>query len=283
MHGDFNGGQNSVVYSCNHKNGEPAIITAHKVTLCGSSAYTSEDYEADFVIDMNGHYPLAPKSILSGDKSLLEKLAGFAVKKKKKFPKVLRVLCKDFSTPDVSPEMWVELVKLFPPGSKVLITCQGGHGRTGTAMAALLAADTLSGSEAVNMVRKHYCKEAVETQKQEDYVIEVWGSRLVASGKTEKEAEKMMQKEAENIVSTTKKKSTLYPPVPKQHHKDFSWQSTYHPICPDCNTEAKEQFISYRKEIGSLVMYFHPACGKKEFWVRDMGFNVRQVKDTEVK
>ncbi len=48
-------------------------------------------------------------------------------------------------------------------GERVEVTCRGGVGRTGTALAALAVLDGLSPSEAVGWVRRRYHPRAVET------------------------------------------------------------------------------------------------------------------------
>jgi hypothetical protein len=53
---------------------------------------------------------------------------------------------------------------------RVEIACQGGHGRTGTALACLAILDGVPGPEAVAFVREHYDRHAVETPAQRRYV-----------------------------------------------------------------------------------------------------------------
>jgi hypothetical protein len=57
---------------------------------------------------------------------------------------------------------------------RLLFTCFGGHGRTGTALSAFLLANSKyypnNGELLVDQLRLHYCKEAVETLIQENYL-----------------------------------------------------------------------------------------------------------------
>jgi hypothetical protein len=54
---------------------------------------------------------------------------------------------------------------------KVCFCCTGGHGRTGTALASMLAViNKNSGDRAIEYVRDTYCKKAVEGREQEEYV-----------------------------------------------------------------------------------------------------------------
>lgn len=68
-------------------------------------------------------------------------------------------------------------------GFKVHCGCIGGHGRTGTFLAALVR--HMTGVEAaIDYVREHYCKKAVETQEQIAYLGKHFG---VAPAKGSKE------------------------------------------------------------------------------------------------
>ena len=53
---------------------------------------------------------------------------------------------------------------------RVEVGCGGGRGRTGTALACLVAIDTGTAVDAVDYVRAHYDRHAVETPGQRRYV-----------------------------------------------------------------------------------------------------------------
>ncbi|MFI6560888.1 protein-tyrosine phosphatase family protein [Streptomyces sp. NPDC050534] len=55
-------------------------------------------------------------------------------------------------------------------GEPVEIACGGGRGRTGTALACLAVLDGVPAEEAVDFVRRHYDRRAVETPWQKRYV-----------------------------------------------------------------------------------------------------------------
>lgn len=58
----------------------------------------------------------------------------------------------------------------------VLFFCEGGHGRTGTALAATyIELCGVSAKDAIKYVRKVYCKKAVESEEQEDYLKQIAG------------------------------------------------------------------------------------------------------------
>lgn len=58
---------------------------------------------------------------------------------------------------------------------RVHIGCIGGHGRTGTVLAALVRFMDPSIKDAIGYVRKNYCKKAVESQKQIDFLVKEFG------------------------------------------------------------------------------------------------------------
>ncbi|HEY0805707.1 MAG TPA: protein-tyrosine phosphatase family protein [Pseudonocardiaceae bacterium] len=53
---------------------------------------------------------------------------------------------------------------------RVEVACEGGHGRTGTALACLAVLDGVPPRDAVDYVRTHYAARAVETPWQRRYV-----------------------------------------------------------------------------------------------------------------
>ncbi|GKQ36390.1 protein phosphatase [Streptomyces sp. A012304] len=55
-------------------------------------------------------------------------------------------------------------------GERVEVACGGGRGRTGTALACLAVLDGVPAAEAVDFVRRHYDRHAVETPWQRRYV-----------------------------------------------------------------------------------------------------------------
>lgn len=58
-------------------------------------------------------------------------------------------------------------------GEVLEVGCMGGHGRTGTFAAAMAVVLGKGGQEAIDFVRKEYCDRAIESDAQEDLVLEV--------------------------------------------------------------------------------------------------------------
>lgn len=82
----------------------------------------------------------------------------------------------DFSTPPVKSSFWKALHKYCKDKSykDVCFRCGYGHGRTGTALASMLIANKQMDAEsAIHMLRDQYCKQAVESQRQIIYLIDL--------------------------------------------------------------------------------------------------------------
>jgi len=70
------------------------------------------------------------------------------------------------------------VVSRLREGEQVSVGCIGGHGRTGTLLAGVLAVvEGLTGEQAVKEVRKRYCERAVETKGQENLVKQLRGGK----------------------------------------------------------------------------------------------------------
>ena len=85
------------------------------------------------------------------------------------WPDVVTLAWPDMTAPTyVGIRFWERLAQMMPEDTA--ICCMGGHGRTGTALAALLVADGCEGQEAIDRVRAEHCPRAIETKEQETYI-----------------------------------------------------------------------------------------------------------------
>ena len=100
-------------------------------------------------------------------------------------PPILRLHWQDMGVPPVKYSFWAELLELLPAGV-TKICCHGGHGRTGTALAALYltAQPDATAEEAIELVRQKHCSRAIETAGQESYLHELAGERDALLAKT---------------------------------------------------------------------------------------------------
>lgn len=90
-------------------------------------------------------------------------------------PHVLRIKNPDMGIPPVGFDFWLELWNLLPWG-RTVCCCVGGHGRTGTALAALILVGdkkNLSAAKAIELVRSRHCSKAIESQTQEKYLASI--------------------------------------------------------------------------------------------------------------
>jgi len=91
---------------------------------------------------------------------------------------------QDMSVPQDVPNFrkLVEWVKdHLDAGRKVHVGCLGGHGRTGMFLAALVS---LYGEpDAITYVREHYCKKAVESSQQVEFLKKEYGVTPVQAAK----------------------------------------------------------------------------------------------------
>lgn len=79
----------------------------------------------------------------------------------------------DFGLPKVKNSFWQALHSYIKDNGwdEVCIHCEGGHGRTGTAMASIMIVNIgWSAKEAVEYLRNNYCKDVVETSEQCEYL-----------------------------------------------------------------------------------------------------------------
>lgn len=97
----------------------------------------------------------------------------------------------DYRTPPVAFGFWRALAKKLPRDGVCVVTCMGAHGRTGTAIAALLlgANPGMSDLEAIKLVREGHCWKAVEAECQKRYLKDMALAFAPPARKAEIEAE----------------------------------------------------------------------------------------------
>jgi hypothetical protein len=136
-------------------------------SIAGASGGNLNPAHTALVIDCAGLYSsgAADASFVEGDEmfnSLLEHVVA---------PPILRLHWTDMGVPPVQYAFWGELLELLPEGV-TKVCCHGGHGRTGTALAALylVATPTATADDAIELVRTDHCSRAIETAGQEEYL-----------------------------------------------------------------------------------------------------------------
>jgi protein-tyrosine phosphatase len=143
-------------------------------TLSGASRYELNRYGVDLLIDCG--VDVSNNGFVKGCPAGFEKLKSFGV-----VPNVLKLDWPDRGAPPVGLDFWRELRRLFQGGWNVVACCLGGHGRTGTCLAALLIEDGMSAKDAIGQVRTVHCVDAVESKAQEMY-LEWLGNEAAREG-----------------------------------------------------------------------------------------------------
>jgi hypothetical protein len=91
----------------------------------------------------------------------------------------------DMHVPSDTPEamkMVTWICNQLQLGQKVHLGCIGGHGRTGTILAAVVA-EFMGEKDAITYVRKNYCPKAVESTEQIKWLGKHYGIKSVAGSK----------------------------------------------------------------------------------------------------
>jgi hypothetical protein len=191
--GSFWSGSNSAYnYSrCSAKHdGSEYIYKVGKITIGGARGSDLDGKYPALVIDLAGIYcdrvdryrreMDASKNFIKFGPERFDVLRDHVIKKQQNLiiPEILRLDWPDMKEPPVTLEFWLQLWELLPDGH-TLFTCVGGHGRTGTALAAMMLVDDhkMSVKDAMDIVRKLHCSHAIETVSQEDYLKEIADQR----------------------------------------------------------------------------------------------------------
>lgn len=173
---------------CRHT-GEDLVFTNGAVSLyiCDAQgARASRIDQFDLVIDGGGVLTdYTPKPVVYGDTEMTALLRPFEVQQVRR---VLKVDWTDRSAPHLVPEAWIELAKHLPP--RVMTCCQGGHGRSGTALVALMMCLTdYDPLDAITHLRAAHCPRAIESKIQHDYLD--WLAEVLGRPTNAHEAEKV--------------------------------------------------------------------------------------------
>ena len=112
--------------------------------------------------------------VFAGDRTLVKKFDQFQLLSGK-FPRVLKIQWWDRCAPDLTPAFWPALAEELKNAGRVVINCQGGHGRSGTGIVCLLMAyiPSYTPLDAFIHLRAVHCPRAIESKAQHDYINSV--------------------------------------------------------------------------------------------------------------
>lgn len=131
-------------------------------------------------------YPKKGYDIYIGLDAGMEFLGGsYPWQKTTKGPVEFLFKIQDMSVPTNPAEFkkmvtWME--EQLTLGKSIHIGCIGGHGRTGLVLAALIK-QMLGDEDATTWVRTHYCKKAVESSEQVEFLHKHYGIKRVDASK----------------------------------------------------------------------------------------------------
>ena len=156
---------------CYHPGIKP-FMELDGVNLAGAQGWELTGWEADLIIDLGNN------KIGDGGQPFVKSLGKWIELEKYVIKKadVLKLNWTDQGVPPVGKEFWSALWAKVKDGGykRVCVCCVGGHGRTGTLLAALLIViggyDDLA---AVQFIHDNYCDQAVESQEQDKYLMEL--------------------------------------------------------------------------------------------------------------
>lgn len=210
MHEYGNGYSTVYAPKCSHHGDSVVFVDkARGISLAAATGSAFQARFADLVIDCAYQYtPAAARARISGDFPAIEELQKFV----KKEPRYIKIEWPDMGEPYVTGQFWVELYKRIPNNTRVVAVCVGGHGRSGTAITALLlcADSQATPSKAISLVRERHCKNAVESETQDLYLLEVWRTLLKnKGGLTDDEIDEMIEDEYD-ILNPPKKAAKVY-------------------------------------------------------------------------
>lgn len=106
-------------------------------------------------------------------------------------------------------------------GRKVHAGCIGGHGRTGTFFAALVAA--CGEPDAIAYVRKNYCHKAVESSSQIDFLVKHFGVKKAAGSKSHHGGKSSKGSGSTLSISSAVRPGKIYAPLKGAH---TVWRAT---------------------------------------------------------
>lgn len=126
-----------------------------------------------FAVTLVGTYYIVPECNVQGAPELRMALGKWAAP-----CPYIHIECEDQMAPAIDRAAWVALKDyLATLDGPVAVMCEGGHGRTGTALAILgtLSGAIPQGTNPINWVRSYYCEDAIESWAQEAYIAEILG------------------------------------------------------------------------------------------------------------
>ena len=144
-----------------------------QVFIADFNGLKSEWKKFDNVVDCGKVLPVGlflPDPIMIGDEDFVDKLIGYTIPEEPDLPRVIQLDWPDREAPPLHPQFFVDLESELK-GSTV-VSCVGGHGRSGTTMVCLMMVmfKDYTPFTAMCHLRSLHCPRAIEGMKQHDYI-----------------------------------------------------------------------------------------------------------------
>ncbi len=198
--------------SCSHKGHD--VVFEHEGKALYAASWTGLNEYSDrwnLIIDLAGNVkPISPTCVnkISNVGFAGELIA--AIGTQSVHAELLSLNWPDMKTLDAGLAFWQTLWNNLP--AKTVVACMGGHGRTGTCLAALkIIATGESSWDAIATIRKAHCSKAVESFVQEEYLYKLYCDKLEADleGASWEDAKGIADKLAYAKVNSPKSNSSV--------------------------------------------------------------------------
>lgn len=162
------------VFDWKGKKGSP--YPSQQLFIADAMGMRNHKEKFDIVIDcgdvLSEAYACRRNGLLVGDQTLCAALDKYTLASIEG-PRVLKIDWDDRKAPLLHPEFWVDLAKQL--SGRVLINCQGGHGRSGSALVSLMMVlnPEYGSADAIIHLRAIHCPRAIESAEQHGYLDEV--------------------------------------------------------------------------------------------------------------
>lgn len=156
------------------KKGSP--YPAQRLFIADAMGMRNHKDEFDIVLDcgdvLSDAYASRRSGLLVGDQALVGALEKYTLSSADG-PRCLKIDWADRKAPFLHPAFWPDLAKTLE--GDVVINCQGGHGRSGTALVCLMMVlnPEYGAADGIIHLRAVHCPRAIESAEQHKYIDEV--------------------------------------------------------------------------------------------------------------
>lgn len=153
------------VKTCWH-DGDDIVWKYKDTTFTIADISGCDAWHSDIVLDLNGNLKGETSAFITSGPSRFTSLNQYMHP-----AEVVQLKWPDYDVVPAPLEFWQKMLEVLTEKQQVvMITCHGGHGRSGTCLAALMIASGIRASQAILKVRTDHCAKAIESRSQEKYL-----------------------------------------------------------------------------------------------------------------